>query len=73
MTASMPIERDLTDLDGRIAQALAILRIARVVAACQNSTRNVDAEARAETDLNALLEYRHILARRPSTPLARAG
>jgi hypothetical protein len=70
MTASMPIVRDLMDLDGRIAQALAILRIARVASARRNSTRNVDAEARAETDLNALLEYRHILVRRSSTPLA---
>jgi hypothetical protein len=70
MTMSMPTAIDLMALDRRIARALAVLRLARVASARRNDPKNLDAEVRAETELNALLEYRHTVVHRPPTPFA---
>ena len=66
MTASVPTEIELLALDRRITRALAVLRLARVVCARRHSPADRDAEARAETELNALLEYRHTVVHRPA-------
>ena len=70
MTASMSTGIDLEDLDRRIARALAVLRLARVASARRSNPKNLDSEALAESQLNSLLEYRHTVVHRPSTPLA---
>jgi hypothetical protein len=68
MTASTPTGIDLGALDARIARALAALRLARVASARRGSPEYREAEARAETELNALLEYRHTVVHRPAGP-----
>ena len=65
MTASLPTETELLALDQRITHALATLRLARVVRARRHSPADRDAEARAETELNALLDYRHAVVHLP--------
>jgi hypothetical protein len=70
MTASMSTVIDLEDLDRRIARALAVLRLARVASARRSNPKNLDSEALAESQLNALLEFRYTVVHRSSTPLA---
>ena len=64
MTASTPIRTGLTTLDARITQALTALRMARSVGARAKTQDNVIAEERAESDLNALLDYRYAARQR---------
>jgi hypothetical protein len=64
MPASAPTRTGLTTLDTRITQALATLRLARSEGARAKTRDDVDAEERAEADLNALLDYRYVAQRR---------
>jgi hypothetical protein len=67
MTAPAPTRTDLTVLDQQIVRALVALRLARLASARTSSPRDLDAEARAEANLNTLLEYRHAARRRPAS------
>jgi hypothetical protein len=55
---SLSPARDLAWLDGRIAGALGALRLARVASARGPTAGSLLVEARAEADLNDLLEHR---------------
>ena len=70
MTASTSTVVDLRTLDGRIARALAGLRLARAASARSGNPNNLGAEARAEIELNALLDDRYAVVHRASTPRA---
>ena len=64
MTASASTRTDFTTLDTRITQALSSLRLARIVSARAQTPDDRNVEQRAETNLNALLDYRHSAHRR---------
>ena len=59
MTASAPTRADFATLDGQITRALSTLRLARTVSARGRTRGDLDAERRAEANLNALLDYRN--------------
>jgi hypothetical protein len=54
----------VTRLDTRITEALATLRLARSLRARGRTREDVHAEERAESNLNALLDFRHAARRR---------
>jgi hypothetical protein len=58
MAPAAPTRTDFTTLDTQITQALFALRLARIVTARQRTAEDRDAERRAESDLNALLDHR---------------
>ncbi len=58
MTASAPTRTDFTILDDHITQALATLRLARIVSARGRTPADADAVERAEACLNAFLDCR---------------
>jgi hypothetical protein len=64
MTAPAPTRTDFTTLDRRITRALTALRLARSVSARANTREDVDAEKRAEENLNALLDFRRAAQQR---------
>jgi hypothetical protein len=64
MSAPAPTRTDFAVLDGLILEALSNFRSARTGAARTSSRKNLDVQARAEEHLNALLDYRHAIARR---------
>jgi len=61
MTAPTPTRTDLGALDQHIVRALVALRLARTVSARSKNAPNCAAEARAEENLNNLLDYRNNL------------
>jgi hypothetical protein len=65
MTAPVLTGPDLPVLDGLLVQALADLRSARARSARCSNQESLLAQARAESNLNALLDYRSAAARRP--------
>lgn len=70
MTTFVRTQSDLSALDRHIARALVNLRAARVASARVSSQKNIQAETRAEADLNALLEYRHAAQQLRADPTA---
>jgi hypothetical protein len=64
MTAPAPTRSGFTSLDTRITEALTTLRRARSVGARGRTREDVHAVERAETNLNALLDYRYMAQRR---------
>jgi thermostable 8-oxoguanine DNA glycosylase len=67
MTAPATIPTDLAVLDQHIVRALVALRLARAASARADNRKNVEAEARAEANMNALLEFRHATRRRSAS------
>ena len=70
MTTFVRTQSDLSALDRHIGRALGALRAARAASARVCSHKNFQAEARAEADLNALLEYRHAAQQLSADPHA---
>jgi hypothetical protein len=64
MTVSAPTRSGLTTLDTRITEALTALRLARRAVARRQTREDVCAAERAETNLNALLDYRYATQQR---------
>jgi hypothetical protein len=64
MTTPVLTSPDLGTVDGLLVQALADLRSARLRCARGGSPEAVLAQDRAESNLNALLDYRSVAARR---------
>ncbi len=64
MTAPVLTGPDLVVLDGLVVQALAEVRSARARCAHHSGRESLLAQERAESNLNALLDYRSAVARR---------
>jgi hypothetical protein len=60
MTAPAPTRTNFAPLDQRITHALTTLRLARSMSGRAKTREDIDAEKRAEANLNALLDYRHV-------------
>ena len=69
MTAPVLTRPDLAVLDGLLVQALAELRSARGRCARHSGCESLLAQERAESNLNALLDYRSAAARRHRSAL----
>ena len=67
MTVSAPPWDAFTVLDQRIARALTALRLARATSTRTATPRDEAGAARAEANLNALLEYRYRAQQRAVT------
>jgi hypothetical protein len=64
MTTLAPPSDRFAVLDNLIAGSLDELRAARRVCASTSDRQNLDRQTRAEADINALLEYRHVMQHR---------